>query len=86
MPVPGEQFREAVDRMAPGQAVDHLGQIRLGIEAVELGALQHGVEGSRPVAAGVIPENPKAARSSSSMKTSITRTGFSSLTYLQAMR
>jgi len=34
----------------------------------------------RPVAAGVIPEKPEAARSSSSMKTSITRTGFSSLT------
>jgi hypothetical protein len=31
----------------------------------------------RPVAAGLIPEKPKAARSNSSMKTSITRTGFS---------
>src|SRR3954453_16262227 len=53
MPVPGEQFHEAVDWVAPGQAVDYVGQIRLGIEAIELGALQHRVEGSGPLAASL---------------------------------
>jgi hypothetical protein len=48
--------------------------------AVEVNLQQRRGMIGRPVAAGAIPEKPKLARSSSSMKTSITRTGFSSLT------
>jgi hypothetical protein len=51
-----------------------------GAKLLKVHGLGEELERSEPVAAGVIPENPKAARSSSSMKTSSTRTEFSSLT------
>jgi len=36
--VPGQQFVDAVDRMV-GDAFEHVAQVRLGIEPVELGLL-----------------------------------------------
>ena len=39
--------------MAPGHAVDDVGEIGFRIEAVELGALQHGVEDRGAFAAGI---------------------------------
>ena len=37
--------------MAAGQAVDHVGQMRFGIEAARRSALQHRLEGCGPLAA-----------------------------------
>jgi hypothetical protein len=51
VPVPRQQFSQPVDRMSLGHAVDHIGEVSLGVEAVELGALQHGVEGRGALAA-----------------------------------
>ena len=39
-----QQFAKSVDRMPAGHGVDHVGEICLGIEAIELGALRHGIE------------------------------------------
>ena len=34
--VPGQQFLDAIDRVI-GDALDHVAQVRLGVQAVELG-------------------------------------------------
>jgi hypothetical protein len=50
-PVPGQESAELVDRMALGHAVDHVTEIALWIEPVELGRLQYGVEDRSTLAA-----------------------------------
>ena len=51
VPVPREQFAKPVDRVALGHAIDHVAEPGLRIEAIELGALQHGVEDRGPLTA-----------------------------------
>ena len=53
IPVPGEQFGEAVDWMAPGHTIYDVGEVSLRIEAVEFGAFQHGIEDCGAFAAGI---------------------------------
>jgi hypothetical protein len=51
--IPGEKFGQPTDRVALSHAVDHIGEIGLGIELVELCALQHGVKNGGAFAAGL---------------------------------
>jgi hypothetical protein len=50
---PGQQVGDAVDRMI-GDASKHIAQVGLGIEAVELGGLDQGVDCGRALAASAI--------------------------------
>lgn len=43
VPVPREQLAEPVDRVALGHAIDYVAEPGLRIEAIEFGALQHGI-------------------------------------------
>ena len=52
--VPGQQFVDAVDRVV-GDAGQDVAQIGLGIEAVELGGLDQGVDGGGAPAAASDP-------------------------------
>ena len=87
---PSLEAGSAVRVLAPGELLFQQGDRAAAIYRVESGRLRlirrtvddHLVilHTARRGEFGVIPENPKAARSNSSMKASITRTGFSSLT------
>jgi hypothetical protein len=50
--VPGEQVADAVDGVV-GDAGEHVAEVGFGIEAVELGGLDQGIEGGGAFAAGV---------------------------------
>src|SRR5512143_3900838 len=52
--VPGEQVADAIDGVA-GDAGEHVAEVGFGIEAVELGGLDQGIEGSGAITAGVGP-------------------------------
>src|SRR5207245_551884 len=49
--VPRQQIGQPIDRMPLGHAIDHVGEVGLGIEAAQLGAFQHGVEDRGALAA-----------------------------------
>jgi hypothetical protein len=50
--VPGQQLCDAVDRVI-GDAAEHLAQVGFGIEAVELGAFNKGVDRGGALATGI---------------------------------
>src|SRR5512144_1125314 len=50
--VPGEQVADAIDGVA-GDAGEHVAEVGFGIEAVELGGLDQGIEGSGTLSAGI---------------------------------
>src|SRR5512142_1686586 len=52
--VPGGQVADAIDGVA-GDAGEHVAEVGFGIEAVELGGLDQGIEGSGAITAGVGP-------------------------------
>jgi hypothetical protein len=58
--VPRQQLVDAVDRVL-GNALEHLAQVGLGIQAVELRGLHQAVQAGRATAASSEPKNKSAA-------------------------